>query len=165
MSSLPPRASAFTELLLSVLRLHGLLIAAGDELARPVGLSSARWQVLGVVEHGAASVSDIAKAMCLKRQSVQETVTSLAEGGFVAFEDNPRHRRAKLVVLTAKGRRALDVVIEAHRGWATRIGKAASLPSMQSANEVLRALETALSSDATAEPVAEKVPSPRRSIT
>lgn len=142
-----PRGSAFTELLLVVLSVHGLLMAAGDEITRPVGLSSARWQVLGVVEHGPVTVAEIAKTMGLARQSVQEVSDALDEAGFVTYQENPRHRRAKLVALTEKGRRALDVVIDAQRSWASRIGRAASLEGIQAATEVLTALQAALSAD------------------
>lgn len=142
-----PRGSAFTELLLVVLSVHGLLMAAGDEITRPVGLSSARWQVLGVVEHGPVTVAEIAKTMGLARQSVQEVSDALDEAGFVTYQENPRHRRAKLVALTEKGRRALDVVIDAQRSWASRIGRAASLEGIQAATEVLSALQAALSAD------------------
>ena len=142
-----PRGTAFTELLLVVLAIHGQLMAAGDQITRPVGLSSARWQVLGVVEHGPVTVAEIAKTMGLARQSVQEVSDALDEAGFVTYQDNPRHRRAKLVALTDKGRQALDVVIDAQRSWATRIGRAASLEGLKSATEVLSALRAALSAD------------------
>lgn len=147
MAKATPRGSAFTELLLVVLSMHTLLMAAGDEITRPVGLSSARWQVLGVVEHGPATVAEIAKAMGLARQSVQEVSDALDGAGFVAYQENPRHRRAKLVALTDKGRAALDVVVDAQRAWATRIGKAASLEGLLAATEVLCALRAALSAD------------------
>ena len=156
-----PRGNAFTELLLVVLSLHGQLMSAGDEITRPVGLSSARWQVLGVVEHAPASVAEIAKVMGLARQSVQEVSDALDADGFVTYLENPRHRRAKLVGLTDKGRRALDVVIDAQRSWATRIGRAATLDGLKSATEVLSALQAALSADEPLTDVAE-TPAPTR---
>ncbi len=45
--------------------------------------------------------------MGLTRQAVQRVVELLAEHGFVVFEANPHHVRAKLVVLTPAGRAAL----------------------------------------------------------
>src|SRR5918995_101020 len=64
-----PRRSAegdaFTELVLEVFRLNGLLLAAGDQLAEPSGLTSARWQVLGVVDHEPAPVANVARIMGL----------------------------------------------------------------------------------------------------
>jgi hypothetical protein len=43
--------NAFTELILEVFRLNGLLLEAGDRLTHPVGLSSARWQSGQAVRH------------------------------------------------------------------------------------------------------------------
>jgi hypothetical protein len=40
---------AMTELILETFRLNGRLLAAGDALVADVGLTSARWQVLGAI--------------------------------------------------------------------------------------------------------------------
>ncbi len=60
MSEPSSKGSAFTELILEVFRLNGLLLEAGDRITQPVGLSSARWQVLGVVEHEPTPVAHVA---------------------------------------------------------------------------------------------------------
>ena len=77
------QGGAFAELVIEVFRLTGQLLQAGDELAKPVGLTSSRWQVLGVVEHAPASVAHVAREMGLSRQSVQRTADLLAEDGLV----------------------------------------------------------------------------------
>lgn len=141
---------AFTELVLEVFRLNGLLLQAGDRLTEPVGLSSARWQVLGVVEHGPAPVANVARIMGLTRQSVQQTADALARDGFVEYLDNPHHRRAKLIALTPRGRKALDRVVESHGAWANRIAPAVSLRRLQTAVNALRELRERLEQDAAA---------------
>ena len=40
------RLGAATQLIVKVFRLHGRLLAAGDNLVRDTGLTSARWQIL-----------------------------------------------------------------------------------------------------------------------
>ena len=75
----------------------------GDELVRPVGLTSSRWQILGVVEHAPASVAHVARELGLTRQSVQRTADLLAADGMVEYTDNPHHRRAKLMKITPGG--------------------------------------------------------------
>ena len=40
---------ALTELILETFRLNGRLLAAGDALVRDLGLTSARWQILGAI--------------------------------------------------------------------------------------------------------------------
>jgi MarR family len=67
------RRAALTILVLEVFRLNGWLLAAGNHLTRPVHQSSARWQVVGAIDHAPMTVSQIARAMGLTRQSVQRT--------------------------------------------------------------------------------------------
>lgn len=134
------RAAVFTELLLEVFRVNGLLLAAGDDLTRPVGLTSARWQVLGVAEHGPASVAHVARTMGLSRQSVQVTANGLERDGFITFAENPHHRRAKLLCLTEKGEEALVTLREQQALWAERIGGEHELAGLQKTLETLRGL-------------------------
>ena len=122
MPPLTPKAETFSALVLEVFQLNGLLLQAGDRLSAPAGLTSARWQVLGVIDHGPATVAAVARTMGLARQSVQQTADALASDGFVEFVDNPHHQRAKCVALTAAGRRALRKVEQAHATWADRLG-------------------------------------------
>src|SRR5688572_11474883 len=104
MPALSAAALAFSEIVIEVFRVNGLALAAGDRLARPAELSSARWQVLGVVDHGPATVASVARTMGLTRQSVQLTANALVESGHVELVDNPDHRTARLIAITAAGR-------------------------------------------------------------
>lgn len=147
MSSRTATGDAFSELSVEVFRLNGLLLDAGDRLASPVGQTSARWQVLGVVEHGPASVAQVARTMGLTRQSVQRTADRLAEDGLVEYTENPHHRRAKLVSMTPEGREALDYVQQHHAMWAGRIGEEHSPEDLRTAVTVLRQVRESLERD------------------
>ncbi len=144
MSKLNPHGDVFTELILEVFRVNRLLLDAGDTLTEPVGLSSARWQVLGVVEHGPIPVAHVARTMGLTRQSVQQTADSLAEEGLIEYAENPHHRRAKLMIMTAKGRAALDYVEQRHANWANQIGGAHTLADLRTALMVLHQVRASL---------------------
>ena len=102
-----PFDHAANALVLEIFRLNGALIRFGDALVKPLGLTSARWQVLGSIAHGRGtfSVARIADNMGLARQSVQRIVDELAEAELVGFAPNPAHKRAKLVVMTPSGQR------------------------------------------------------------
>jgi DNA-binding MarR family transcriptional regulator len=139
-----PAGDAFSELVVQALRVHGLLIAAGNRLAKPAGQTEARWQVLGVVEHGPATVAQIARVFGLARQSVQRTVGSLVRDGLVALEDNPRHRRAKLVRLTPAGEAALREIQALQRVWADVLGAQLGEHDLRRATEVLERVRLAL---------------------
>jgi DNA-binding MarR family transcriptional regulator len=133
-----------SELVIEVFRANGALLAAGDALARPAGLTSARWQVLGVIDHAPATVADVARTMGLRRQSVQQTADALVTDGHAVFVDNPRHRRAKLLDPTDTGRRALAEVERAHAVWADALAAALGPSRIEAATAALRALSTAL---------------------
>jgi DNA-binding MarR family transcriptional regulator len=148
MARLPPTAQAFSELVLEVFRVNGLALAAGDVLCGPAGLTSARWQVLGVVDHGAAPVANVARTMGLTRQSVQLTADALERDGFVAYEDNPHHRRAKLIAITDAGRRALRAVEGRHAEWAQRLGKKIGAAALRAAVASLQEVRAALEGEA-----------------
>ena len=91
-------------------RTNGSLIAAGDALVDPLGLTSARWQVMGAIAEagGGLCVAGIARNMGLVRQSVQRIANDLVAQGLARFADNPHHRRAKLVQLTEHGTAAYE---------------------------------------------------------
>lgn len=144
MNTLDPNGDAFTELVLEIFRVNRLLLDVGDRLTEPVGLSSARWQVLGVVEHGPIPVANVARIMGLTRQSVQQTADSLAEDGLIAYSENPHHRRAKLINMTPKGEQALAYVQRHHAVWANRLGGNHSLDDLRIAVELLRRIREEL---------------------
>jgi DNA-binding MarR family transcriptional regulator len=131
MAKLGVAAMALSELIIEVFRFNGAALAAGDRLSLPSGLTSARWQVLGVVDHGPTPVSHVARTMGLTRQSVQLTANALERDGFVAYVPNPNHRRAKLLTLTARGRKALRQVEARHAVWAERLGKSLPLAELK----------------------------------
>ena len=144
MSRRSDNGAAFTELTLEVFRLNGRLLQVGDELVKPVGLTSSRWQILGVVEHAPASVAHVAREMELTRQSVQRTADLLAADGMVEYTDNPHHRRAKLMKITPRGREALDYVEERQVTWTDQVGGEHSLEDLRTAVTVLRRIRESL---------------------
>jgi DNA-binding MarR family transcriptional regulator len=138
-----PAGDAFGEFALTVIRLSGLMIAAGDALTKPMGQTSARWLVLAAAEEGPATVAQIGRQLGLTRQSVQRVADLLADDGLVAYAENPAHRRAKLVKLTPHGKRTLKAIQAAQTAWADDLGARLGAGNLQEANAVLgRALET-----------------------
>lgn len=132
-----PVGDAFSELVVQVSRLHGLLSAAGDSLARPAGQTSARWRVLAAVEDAPSTVAQIARRWGLARQSVQRVADALVDERSCAYEENPGHRRAQLLRITPRGRRALLTIQDAQRTWADALGKEIGEAGLRKANVVL----------------------------
>jgi DNA-binding MarR family transcriptional regulator len=117
-----PAGDAFSYFAIGVIRLSAQLEAAGDALARPAGQSSARWLVLAAVEDEPTTVAQVARRLGLARQSVQRVADILEREGLAAYDENPGHRRARLLRLTARGRDVLRSIQAAQRQWADELG-------------------------------------------
>lgn len=135
-----PEGELFTRLILATFRLNGQLLAVGDRLTEKAGLSSALWQVLGAIDDGPLHMAQIARNMGLTRQSVRRTANILAEKGLVYFLENPDHKRAKLLVLTEKGRDILDQVNEIQVEWSNRVAEGFSAAEMSNAVQLMEEL-------------------------
>lgn len=131
LSDLSPEATAGTDAFFATFRLHGHLIALGDRMVQPFGLTSARWQIMGsvVMAEGAVTVPQIARNLGLSRQAVQRVANDLKTAGIITFEDNPHHKRAKLVRLTKTGEAAYRKADKAYAQWANKAF--AGLPAAQ----------------------------------
>jgi DNA-binding MarR family transcriptional regulator len=118
-------------------------------MSRDLGLSSARWQVLGAIELAGEplTVAGIARQMGLTRQAVQRVANELAGAGFVAFAANPNHKRAKLVALTERGRRDYARVAERQARWANAMAAELGKGRLKRSAATLRAVRTMLEGD------------------
>jgi DNA-binding MarR family transcriptional regulator len=148
----PPRTDrstagdALSELVVHIFRLNGLLIALGDAMARPAGQTSARWRILAAIEDAPLSVAEIARAWWLTRQSVQRIADVLVRDGLATYEDNPSHRRSKLVRISPEGLTALHTIRARQRSWADTLGAQLGEADIRAANAVLADMVDALSS-------------------
>lgn len=138
-----PLRRAVTRLVLEVFRLNGALLAAGDGLVADLGLTSARWQVLGAMALSPVPlpVAHIARNMGLTRQAVQRSVDEMREDGLVRLEPNPHHRRAMLVVPTERGEAAYEAASERQGRWAEALAAGMSPGGIEAAAELLLQIE------------------------
>lgn len=137
-----------TEIILSVFRLNAQLLEQGDRLVQPLRLTSARWQVLGAIAMAGEpqTAPQIAAAMGVSRQGVQKQLNLAIAEKLIESLSNPRHQRSPVHVLSAKGQAAYDAAMALQRVWAKTLGQGLTLPELQSAKQVLAALERRLSS-------------------
>ena len=140
------KAALFNGLVQEIFRLNGRLTAAGDSLVGPLGLTHARWQVLStiLILQGAAPVVRVAKVMGLMRQSVQRVVNELEAEGIVRFRPNPRHKRAKLVTLTAKGSAAAEAAMKLQQPWAAILAAEVDRQALETTLHTLQQLRAKL---------------------
>ena len=117
-----PAGDAFTAFLGQVIGLTRRFTTAGEALAKPAGQTLARWLVLETIQDKPATVAQIGRGLHLARQGVQRLADVLVRDGLAAYEDNPAHRRAKLLRITPHGRRALRTIQTAQAAWADALG-------------------------------------------
>ncbi len=106
---------------LSIFKLNGLLMLAGEGITQPIGQSSARWQVLGRVGFEPQTVAEMARDMGHARQSVQRVADVLAKEGLIIYKDHPTDRRTKLLELTPQGMEVLTAIYIRQMEWSQRI--------------------------------------------
>lgn len=137
---------AVSELIVTIFRLNGRLLAAGDRLVAPLGLTSARWQVLGAIALSPAPepVARLARNMGLNRQGVQRIVGDLLAENFVELRDNPHHRNAKLVVMTRKGQDVYKAALEAQAPWVNMLAGAIDAERIRDTKVLLDVLKSRL---------------------
>jgi len=138
--------NALTGLMLDLFRLNSRLLIAGDRLVAPLGLTSARWQILGaiVAAERPQPVAWLARDLGANRQNVQRIIHDLEEEGLVAFEVNPHHRRAQLVVLTETGQRTFDAAMELQAPWVNGLSDGLSVKDIETVHRVVAALRQKL---------------------
>jgi DNA-binding MarR family transcriptional regulator len=129
---------------LAVFRLNGQFLGVAEELARPAGLTAARWQVLGAVLNDPLPVAGIARVMGITRQSVQRIADLLVAEGLAEYLPNPSHRRAKLVRPTDAGYAAVQRIDPGHAVLADQLADELGRAELARALDVLTELSAAL---------------------
>ncbi|WP_028925725.1 MarR family winged helix-turn-helix transcriptional regulator [Pseudonocardia acaciae] len=133
-------AQALEDLTTEVFALNTRLERAGDGMTAPVGLSAARWRVLGRLEDGPATATQLAAEYGIRRQAAQQLVARLREDGLVETVPNPKDRRAPLVRMTERGVKTLSLMEPVGRAWTERMSESIPIEDLAAAVRVLRVL-------------------------
>jgi DNA-binding MarR family transcriptional regulator len=140
------KPEALTGLLLTMFRANNLTLAWGDRLVAPLGLTSARWQILGAIVQAERPqpVAWLARDLGANRQNVQRIVNDLAREQLVSFEPNPHHKRAQLVVLTPKGQKTYEAALRLYDPMAAALVDGMGAEDIEAAQRVLSTLRDKL---------------------
>ena len=139
-----PAGDAFTTLLGQVIVLTRHFTSNGEALARPAGQTLARWLVLETIQDAPATVAQVARSLHLARQGVQRLADVLVRDGLAVYQDNPAHRRAKLVRLTPQGRSTLRAIQAAQAAWADALGAKLGEADLHQASVLLGQIQQAV---------------------
>lgn len=103
----------YQDLFEEIRRMHNRLRWLGDQVHQKAGQTSAkRSLLLSLHREGACTVPDLARERLVSRQIIQTQINLLVEEGLVKSRPNPRHKRSKQMVLTARGRGVVDKMLK-----------------------------------------------------
>lgn len=144
-----PAGEALSGMMLDLFRVSSLALTAGDRLVAPLGLTSARWQILGAIIRAERPqpVAWIARDLGSHRQNIQRIINDLHKDGLVDFEPNPHHRRAQLIVLTDKGRRTFNAAMQMQAPWISRIADGIAVRELETVQRIINALKENLEAE------------------
>ena len=132
----------FLDLVLSVLRLNGLLIAEGDAMTEALNLSHARWKVIGAIalSNNGLTVPGIARVLGQSRQAVQRITDVMVQDGVLEYEKNPNHKRSVLVVLSENGKEIYNSLRQVQDPWAIDATEDIPIQELETALRLIRRL-------------------------
>lgn len=127
-----------------IYELAGRFRENGETIARTVGQTQARWQVLSAASGQPHTVPQIARVLGVTRQNVQRIADLLVEEGAAEYRENLDHRGSPHVILTRRGQAALEAITKAAAGYHTRLARKLSPADVASLQRGLRRLIEAL---------------------
>ncbi len=97
----------------NIIRINGAFLEVAEKICSDDELITVPiWRVIAVIRINPMTVSEVAKYLGLKRQSVQATVNQMKKKELVNFRKNPNHKTSPLVVLTKKGNDKVDDIFK-----------------------------------------------------
>lgn len=137
-----PKRVLFLDLVLSLFRLNSLLIAEGDAMTEQLGLTHARWKVIGAIalSNSGLTVPGIARVLGQSRQAVQRITDVMVEDGLLAYVPNPKHKRSMLVTLSEDGKHVYNKLREVQDPWAIETTEDIPVEELESGLRLVRRL-------------------------
>jgi len=127
----------------NIIRINGAFLEVAEKVCSEDELITVPiWRVIAVIRINPMTVSEVAKYLGLKRQSVQSTVNQMKRRGLISFRKNPNHKTSPLVILTKKGNDKVDDILR-YQKKLTEVfidGIEITMKDVVSSREFLRAL-------------------------
>jgi DNA-binding MarR family transcriptional regulator len=102
------------------LRASARIEASRNAVLSGFGMTGPRVRVMKMIRRRRReprTVSQLARAIGVSRQTLREVVRDLVASGFLDLEQNDFHRRAPIVTLTPQGEACLDQVLPVEQQW------------------------------------------------
>jgi DNA-binding MarR family transcriptional regulator len=118
----------------------------GERIARGVGQTQARWQVLSAASDTAKTVPQIARRLGVSRQNVQRIADLLVHESLARLVANPDHLTSPHLVLSDRGRRTLARLAQAGRSLHEALAIKLKDTDLDALRRDLRSVQSALDS-------------------
>lgn len=131
-----------SETVVAVFRTNGRMLEWGDAFTAPLGLTSARWQIVGAIALSGQKITvpQIADRMGVSRQGAQKQLNLLVDDGLIEKLSNPAHRRSHLYHLTPQGEALFQQLNTSWQSHATVTGQHFSKSELETTLRVLSEL-------------------------
>ena len=140
---LDPLVNELPLLVAELFEAAGAVRRHGERLAREIGQTQARWQLLSVISDGEWTVPHAARRLGVTRQAVQRVADTLAADGLLIAELNPNHRRSPVLRPTTDGRRVLAAITADATRWHELVAPELNPDELAATRRVLRTLISA----------------------
>jgi DNA-binding MarR family transcriptional regulator len=132
-------ASALLPLIIAdIYQLAGQLRRNADAIARPIGQTQARWQVLSAASAEPKTVPQIARRLGVARQNVQRVADMLIDEGLAVLAPNPDHRTSPHLILTEAGRATFERLMSQGRAYHRELAEELSAADVAALRRDLR---------------------------
>lgn len=113
------------DLILEVLAAFFDLRAVGQRYGLVTEQGAGSWGLLRMLKtEGPQTVPDVARARSVSRQYIQKLANELIAEGWVAMDDNPLHKKSRLMVLTDQGEAKFEEMTQRFRELTAKIASA-----------------------------------------
>lgn len=147
-SSEAPAETAFNILINENGLLFNRLKLVAEQVHHQGEMSGGRRSVLRMLDEvGAQTVPQISRERSVSRQHVQALINELAAEGYVAFTENPAHKRSPFVQLTTRGQKAVQSMNRREQQLHTKLQLKISETDLLAAAQTLRAVRAVFESE------------------
>lgn len=143
------RAEQIGYIVAEVFQLSHLFRRWGEIVARTIGETQSRWQVLSAGSTNDKTVAQIARRLGVTRQNVQRVADGLVKDKFARWKKNPAHKGSPIFEVTAAGRGKFDELKWVALKFNTQLAEGLTRADIQSTRMVLTKLRTQAERDLT----------------
>ena len=140
--SVPPAANSL-ELVAAVMATADTFLRESQRLFRPHGLTGAQYNVLNILAHEAAGISqrELGDRLVVDRSNVTGLLDRLEKNGWVRRDDHPDDRRVYRVSLTPAGRALWQKIAPLYLDVVAQMTRELPAKRVQDGLETLRRLQ------------------------